>query len=43
MIDGLYTLGNGGQLYVNRGTGTWGPPIRVFAPPEITLIELRRR
>lgn len=43
MIEGLYALGNGGQLYVNRGTGTWGPPIRVFAPPEITLIELRRR
>jgi len=28
-------------LYVSRGTGTWGPPIRFLAPPEITLIELR--
>ena len=27
-------------LYVNRGTGTWGPPIRFLAPPEITVIEL---
>lgn len=43
MIEGLHALNNGGRLYVNRGTGTWGPPIRVFAPPEITLIELRSR
>lgn len=28
-------------LYVSRGTGTWGPPIRFLAPPEITVIELR--
>ena len=30
-----------GWLYVSRGTGTWGPPMRVAAPPEITLIEIR--
>ncbi|MEN8169126.1 MAG: metallophosphoesterase [Pseudomonadota bacterium] len=36
---GLSELGNGSQLYVSRGTGTWGPPIRVMAPPEITVIE----
>ncbi len=29
-------------LYTSRGTGTWGPPIRIFARPEITLIELRQ-
>ena len=28
-------------LYVSRGTGTWGPPLRLFAPPEITVITLR--
>jgi len=28
------------QIYVNPGTGTWGPPIRFLAPPEITLIEI---
>ena len=28
------------SLYVSRGTGTWGPPIRFLAPPEITVIEL---
>jgi hypothetical protein len=30
-------------LYVSRGTGTWGPPIRFLAPPEITVIELRHQ
>ncbi len=29
------------QLYVSRGTGFWGPPLRVGAPPEITLIRLQ--
>jgi uncharacterized protein len=33
----------GGQLYVNRGIGTTGPPIRFGARPEITVIELTRR
>jgi predicted MPP superfamily phosphohydrolase len=33
----------GGQLYVNRGIGTIGVPIRVGAPPEITVFELTRR
>jgi predicted MPP superfamily phosphohydrolase len=28
------------QLYVSRGTGYWGPPMRVLAPAEITLLEL---
>jgi uncharacterized protein len=32
----------GGQLYVNRGIGTIGTPIRIGAPPEITLFELTR-
>jgi predicted MPP superfamily phosphohydrolase len=32
----------GGQLYVNRGIGTIGVPIRIGAPPEITLYELKR-
>jgi len=38
--SGLSRLTNGSYLYVNRGTGTWGPPIRLLAPPEITVIEL---
>lgn len=28
------------SLYVSRGTGTWGPPLRLFSPPEITVIDL---
>jgi predicted MPP superfamily phosphohydrolase len=28
------------HIYVTRGTGTWGPPLRVGAPPEMTLIHL---
>jgi uncharacterized protein len=27
-------------IYVHRGTGFWGPPMRVGAPPEIARIEL---
>jgi predicted MPP superfamily phosphohydrolase len=29
-------------LYVSRGTGYWGPPLRAGVPAEITLITLRR-
>jgi predicted MPP superfamily phosphohydrolase len=32
----------GGQLYVNRGIGTIGVPIRIGAPPEITVYQLTR-
>jgi uncharacterized protein len=28
------------QIYVSRGTGFWGPPMRVAAPPEISVVEL---
>jgi predicted MPP superfamily phosphohydrolase len=37
---GLTELADGRLLYVSRGVGTWGPPIRLFAPPEITLITI---
>jgi predicted MPP superfamily phosphohydrolase len=30
------------RVYVNQGTGFWGPPIRVGTAPEITLLTLRR-
>lgn len=33
-------LSDGSFLYVSRGAGTWGPPIRFLAPPEVTVIEL---
>jgi predicted MPP superfamily phosphohydrolase len=28
------------QLYVTRGAGAWGPPVRVGAPPDVTVIRL---
>jgi len=37
---GLTELADGRRLYVSRGAGTWGPPIRLFAAPEITLITI---
>jgi predicted MPP superfamily phosphohydrolase len=40
MQNGLYQLERGSWLYTSRGTGTWGPPMRLFSPPELTLIEL---
>jgi predicted MPP superfamily phosphohydrolase len=40
MHSGLTELGKGSLLYVSRGSGTWGPPVRFLSPPEVTLIEL---
>ncbi|MFJ7022085.1 metallophosphoesterase [Streptomyces sp. NPDC101117] len=40
-LAGLSRHGSGTQLYTSRGTGFWGPPFRVFAPSEITLLVLR--
>jgi predicted MPP superfamily phosphohydrolase len=37
---GLNRNPQGSLLYVSRGSGTWGPPIRFLAPPEVTIIEL---
>ncbi|MBW2139994.1 MAG: metallophosphoesterase [Deltaproteobacteria bacterium] len=37
---GLLSLSKHSRIYVSRGTGVWGPPIRVMAPPEITVIDL---
>jgi hypothetical protein len=42
MQAGLYSLDRGSRLYTSRGSGTWGPPMRVGAPPEVTIIELVR-
>ena len=48
IITGLYypthagfaNLAGNSKLYVSRGSGTWGPPIRFLSPPEVTVIEL---
>jgi predicted MPP superfamily phosphohydrolase len=41
VLQGLSRHGVRTQLYTSRGTGFWGPPFRVFAPSEITLLTLR--
>lgn len=38
-VSGLHRRGDS-QIYVSSGTGYWGPPMRIAAPAEITLIEL---
>jgi predicted MPP superfamily phosphohydrolase len=38
-LAGLYRRG-ATQIYVNRGTGYWGPPLRLGVPAEITLLTL---
>jgi predicted MPP superfamily phosphohydrolase len=40
--DGCLKLENGSYLCVSRGAGTWGPPIRFLAPPDVVVIELVR-
>jgi len=39
-FTGLHQLDQRTQIYVSRGIGTWGPPFRLFAPPELTLLIL---
>jgi predicted MPP superfamily phosphohydrolase len=38
-LAGLSTV-DGTQLYVTRGAGFWGPPVRIGAPPDITVLSL---
>lgn len=38
-LAGLSTVGDT-QLYVTRGAGFWGPPVRIGAPPDITVLTL---
>ena len=37
---GRYRVGEA-ELYVTRGSGTWGPPLRILAPSELVLIEVQ--
>ena len=39
-VAGLHHLGSA-ALYVSRGTGFWGPPMRLGAPAEITDLVIR--
>jgi predicted MPP superfamily phosphohydrolase len=40
LLEGRYDVGDT-VLYVSRGCGYWGPPVRLLAPLEITRVILR--
>ncbi len=40
VVSGLGTV-DGTKGYVTNGGGVWGPPVRVGAPPQISVVELR--
>ena len=40
MHTGLSKLKGNALLYVSRGSGTWGPPVRFLSPPEVTIIDI---
>jgi predicted MPP superfamily phosphohydrolase len=39
-LAGLHRRSDTTQIYVSRGTGYWGPPMRLLAPAEVTKIVL---
>ena len=41
-LAGRYSV-NGIDLIVSRGAGTWGPPMRLFAPADIMVIDLLKK
>ena len=41
VVSGLHRFGRA-LVYVSNGTGYWGPPMRLGAPAEITLLTLTR-
>ncbi|MCY1141267.1 metallophosphoesterase [Actinoplanes sp. Pm04-4] len=40
VVSGLGKV-DGVPVYVTNGAGFWGPPVRVGAPPQVSVIELR--
>lgn len=40
-LAGLYQHNAGQQIFVSRGTGYWGPPLRFLAPSEISLLTIQ--
>jgi uncharacterized protein len=42
IVSGLGDV-DGMPVYVTNGAGFWGPPVRVGAAPDVTLVELRTR
>lgn len=41
-LYGLYQSPERGAVFVSRGAGFWGMPMRFLAPPEVVLIEIKR-
>lgn len=39
-INGYHKITDISSIYISRGSGTWGPPIRFLSLPEVTVIEL---
>ncbi|WP_018350320.1 metallophosphoesterase [Longispora albida] len=40
-VRGLTRHSERTQLYTSSGTGFWGPPLRIFAPSEVSVLTLR--
>ncbi|GGJ87750.1 hypothetical protein GCM10010123_16660 [Pilimelia anulata] len=40
VVSGLGEV-DGTRVYVTNGAGFWGPPVRVGAPPQVSLVRLR--
>lgn len=40
-VKGLNIHNESTQVYVNKGTGFWGPPMRLGASSEITILNLK--
>lgn len=40
LIGGTTRTAAGSMIHVSRGSGTWGPPLRLLAPPEVTIIDI---
>ncbi len=39
--SGTVKPGGGCMVHVSRGSGTWGPPMRVLSPPEVTVVKIK--
>jgi predicted MPP superfamily phosphohydrolase len=40
VVDGVHEV-EGIQVVTTRGAGSWGPPVRVLADPEIVMVTLQ--
>lgn len=40
-LYGLHQIDSKRKMFITRGTGFWGPPMRLFAPQEVTIISIK--